>query len=349
MNRFQDMDEALSAYVDGEVTEDERRHIASRIEDSSAVREAYHELLRVRSGLVAVFDDMQRQAPPAPFKEEQGFSRRRLAPWAASLVAAAAVIVGALFIFNPGQTPQAAPLDLLQRAASQFEDIRSVELWGRLESPGVTALVEAFSDGEKKGDRDRSWQLPMRVLLDGENRALIQVAGDPGTSWGDGVALFGWDGKQSWIWECGSDEVKISPDSLFGLEIGDGHLDEEQLDLGGQRLIDFLSWGFVERLRGADENLSMREVTWPTDKRAGRRVFEMLSEDEDGKKGLAFSRTLITIDEKSELIERVVFEVNLAGFSLLKATLEVAEVDPASAAGLFDYGSHAPADARIVR
>ena len=51
---------------------------------------------------------------------------------------------------------------------------------------------------------------------------------------------------------------------------------------------------------------------------------------------MALHRTRVVIDPRADLIERVVFDVDFGGLSLLRLTSELVRIDQGLAAGVFD-------------
>lgn len=96
-NLKRDRFELLSAYLDGEVTADERRQVDQWLKDDPVVQQLYGRLLRLRQGVKGLPVPSE-QSVEAAVQQVFGRIRRRyqhLFAWGS--VAVAAVCVGALF------------------------------------------------------------------------------------------------------------------------------------------------------------------------------------------------------------------------------------------------------------
>ncbi|MCB1282631.1 MAG: hypothetical protein KDB18_14000, partial [Salinibacterium sp.] len=271
MIRDEDVDWKLEAYLDAELPPDESARMALLLEEDPDLGARFAHLQRTRDAGRAYFQSIMAGAPEVPSALQSAPQALALRPrvwrWAGVVAGAAAVLVAAVVVFSPSKQTHASPTVVLERALGRFGAFDSVELWGRLEMPGIAALMQAFNS-DPESSKSRSTTKTVRVLLDGQNRMLVQSSADVDEPFSAAHALVGSDGQTSWSWNPEEGEVEISPNSIFGLEVEGG------LELD-RPLIDYLRWGLFERLHSQSGDVDLREVTWPADRRAGRRVFEM--------------------------------------------------------------------------
>lgn len=118
--------ELLSAYLDGEVTADERRQVETWLDTDANTQRLYERLLMVRHSMSSM------PVPPSPQSTEQltngvfgKLERRRRHRWAWGGAAIAATVVGtvsALIPINLTSAPQ------LSKISESTDDVASVEV-----------------------------------------------------------------------------------------------------------------------------------------------------------------------------------------------------------------------------
>lgn len=295
---------------------------------------------------------------------------RRSGPRLMAVVGTAALVLlsaGAV-LFYPRPQVIASPVVSLHRAADNYERLADAELWIRIESQAIQALEGLFGGGGKSegsdpsdGDSEtgddegrdseesQSWfdLAPMRLLVQGRNRVLYQKVSDLNAPLDVFLEAGGFDGEEFWSYEMGSDKVVVAPNDGSGLDISldlEGGVRFEAEDLDFMR---FLSWGFLRDLQEANDHFEIRELTWPADDRAQRRVFrlERLKKGEGSQ--LIWGGATVTLDATEDIIERMVLDLSLGPVSLLSVTVEVAATNQGLAPEFFEFEAHVPEGIRV--
>ena len=331
MNRFDGPEEAVGAYIDGEVSDLERMEIRTLIDESDEWRLIHDELQRVRRATQALFSEVELMAPPAPLRRDR-FRRR---PWSygLGLVAAAAAILGFVFYFTPGETAAArTPIEVFKSAARRISGQNDVTLVGRIEFPGAQALIVSFG-GTSNGAS--ALGMNFRALVDHRNRYLLQAAEEADRAWSSDRSMSGYDGNTFWSFDASNGHVERSSEKPLTGDLRVSLAADGAQDFLKRPILDYLAWGFLEGLGGDHPAHRFREVTWPADRRAGRQVFELEAVDPPKKGGPVVSRLQVTVDPARDRVERLQIEASLAGFSLFRLILDVEAENSHPDAALF--------------
>jgi hypothetical protein len=268
------------------------------------------------------------------------FRKRSLLAALATAAALLLTVTGILLV--PRTRAVASPMVALGRATASYTEFEDVELWVRLESKAMDALNELLGGKIKINgeEMDPDGPMPMRVLIRGRDRLLFQRVADPGAPLASFEKIGGFDGETLWFYDPEDGFMSTYPAKTTeegGLSFDTGKLSIENLDL-----LRFLSWDFLQDLQ-EESTYEIREVTWPADDRAQRRVFRIEPRKEQGGRKVFWAGSTVTIDARRDLIERMVIELSLGPVSLLSAVVEVAATNQGLDPALFFYQSHVPA------
>ncbi|MCA8961440.1 MAG: zf-HC2 domain-containing protein [Planctomycetes bacterium] len=363
----------LSAYLDREVDASARTEVDRHLSDCAQCRDEYEALVTIRLATERMHADLIAAAPPMPdavrrrLRDAPGTmtepmndrpateNRRNLmrALTGIGLTAAAALIA---ILFWPSTPARATPNELLRRASALLLRHDNHEFLVTPDSDAIELLKKIFDGGAKKekeeereGDRDPG---RFRLIVAAPNRFLADWdVRDDHVELGDGLLAF--DGKECWTYDADRHAIQLlEPPTLDARKI---ELESGEIDLANADLMTFLSWGFIREMNEIGrEDGSVLELTGPYEERIGHRVFEfdvrrlrdpsVAARDEQ----ILEMRVRVTIDTRTELIERAVFELRLGGLSLLRLDAQLVRVDQVLPEGFFRYSTYARPDTEVL-
>lgn len=368
--------ELLSAYVDGELSPQEVMAVNEHLHGCPICRQERDSLLELKASLGEHYrqESLEDAAVPAHLMARFADSatpkpvgrRRTIMIRALSGAGAIAAAVFLIFTFIPQDGVIATPNELIQRASSHYLGLGDVEYRVTARSEALNLLQNVFGDSSKDEAAEtdsakkkssgpfRVWlRAPNRILVDqGEKRPIAQIQ-DP---------VFAFDGEQFWSYDAEKDVVELT--EAPRLEYSHGSMKFDSLDLGDINLIEYLSFGFLGRLQESDSGAGIRETTGPYEKRVGHRKFvvdlregvkekdqsesQEQSESAQEKRFLEIQAVLV-IDPRSDLIERVTFDFNLGGLSVITVVAELVQVNQGLPDSLFDYRTRVGPNTQVVR
>lgn len=334
----------VTAYLDGELGEDDVVRVRRHIEDCDSCGELHARLAKTREGLEELFRAELAGSPAAPtavsllacdpedVDEDSWLHRFRFAAVAAVIFA----IVGTV-VFWPGGNVEASPAaEVVERAASRFDRFEDVELWIRAELAG--------------GNPEKAQLLRLFVS---KEHGVAAYEGDG--SEGDGRALSGVMGEDAWEYDEERDAIVITPfeSGKISSALGQGDprsSEEKEEDPFGLTL---LSFGMVSRLNDEMEQYDLDEVTGPFHRRIGRRCFRLTPKEAKEDRSFSFEDLIptsitLTIDPTTDLVERIDYQIGLI-LVVLNISAEIAEVDQGLAPAMFDYRTHYGEDVEVIR
>lgn len=287
-----------------------------------------------RTALATAFRAQVAEAPPVPPRVRALAAARR--PWRrTALVSAAAVLLGAVGVsFFLPRRGDASPAVLLQRAANEYLDARDAKLIVTLESEALEFLASLSKDHEPG---ERVFQPRFHIHAMEPDKFVFY--GDPKNSEGSvsvSMPTCGFDGAQAWSYDAEKNEVSIAPP-------GEGS------HLAGLDLSTFLSFGFVRELVDQPDGYDLADSTGPSDRRAGRRVFELTPKSRAAADaGPVWTAAVLTLDPAEDRIEKCVLDVKIGPVNLFTCTIELEDVDTGVGAAYFGWAQHVRDGAKVV-
>jgi len=285
-----------------------------------------HEQDEAREALAETFRRSIGDAPPPPallLRKLDEAAPPRLFVRAPALASAAAILLLAIGLgLVPQREVDASPSAVLARASSRFLELEDARLRMTMQSGALDFLLSLSDehDPSRPGFRPTFWMLmqkPNRFLVWGEElESTVETK----------LQTSGFDGTTAWTYIEDENVVEIQT-------VADG------VGLGDLDLTEYLTFGFVRELQ-AQQEYDIEEVTGPADRRAGRRSFQLerLGEEE----GLVFEEATITIDARTELIERYRVDLQLGPFSLMTFEIELDTINRGVDPRRFRFEQHVP-------
>jgi hypothetical protein len=348
--------ENLSAYLDAELADEDAARIRRHVEACPACRGELDALRKTRRALAETFAETMANAPAprvlhAPPPSTEATARRprrrgRLIRLVTAVGIAAAVILA--LVLNLYHPPTAAAADeLLKRAAERHLALDDAEFFVTLESQLAQMLGKLFNAKPKKITKPAYF----RIVVKAPNRFLVHRVESVNSRKTKSGEVMGFDGRRGWKYDPEKGHVEVGRRGELTFKWGTGET-KLKTDLAKEDLLGFLSWDFVKSLGESDENYRITEVTGPFDRRIRRRVFRLepapKEPKKDGKKQWVFARTVLTIDPSRNMIEKMVFDIDLSGLSILRVKLELAEINTGYEETDFGYRSYAPPGTPVV-
>jgi len=332
----------LSAYLDNELDADASGALRIHLEVCPACREVLEDLEATRGALGRTFTETMASAPPPPPAMRPAARKTGRLRWIAALGAVAAVLVIAVFhIYEP---KEAAAADLLKQAAGRHLKLEDVEFFATVESELFQTLGRLFDVKPKKHTKPTY----LRILAAAPDRLVIHDVENLNTREIKSGEVVGYRGQAAWKYDAKKGHVVVGkPDEItFGFLGGSTRIKKGP---GQADLFKSLSWDFVRSMAENEDDQRITEITGPFDRRIGRRVFRIEPKPGDtGKTQWVWGRAVLTINPGENLIEKMVFDLDFSGVSLLRITLELAEANPGLADAVFDYRTYAPPDTPVV-
>jgi len=348
--------ENLSAYLDAELPDEDAARIRHHVEACPACRGELAALVRTREALAATFAEAMANAPAPPVSTATsppatGSARRprhrgRLIRLITGTGIAAAVVLA--LVLNLYHPPTAAAADeLLKRAAERHLGLEDAEFFVTLESQLAQMLGKLFNAKPRKISEPAYF----RIVVQAPNRFLVHEVQSVNSRKMKSGEVMGFDGRRGWKYDPEKGRVEVGKRGELTFKWGAGET-KLKTDLAKQDLLGFLSWDFVKSLGESHEKYRITEVTGPFDRRIRRRVFRLepapKEPTEAAKKQWVFARTVLTIDPSRDMIEKMVFDIDLSGLSILRVKLELAEINAGYEATDFGYRTYAPPGTPVV-
>ncbi len=256
-------------------------------------------------------------------------------------MAASLVVLAVGFVFFPQKDVNASPLMLLSRANDRYQNFKDVELWIRVESQALTALEGLFGKEKDSAEKKKGSSLPkMRLFVDGPSHLLYQTVSSFDAPRDEFESVTGFDGVSRWSYDPEDGFVLRSEES--GLDSALLKQDEEHIRPDNINFIKFFSWDFMRDLSEEENKYVIEEITWPSDRRAARRVFRITRSSNEEKNEVIWAGATVTIDPVEDLIEKMVIDLSWGPVSILSLTMEVARIDAGLDEKFFDISTHVP-------
>jgi len=345
--------ENLSAYLDAELPAEEATAIRRHLEDCAACRRELDALARTRRTLAETFAETMAGAPAPPARtgarpaaaakgRPAGRRGRLIRLVTAAGLAAAVILALVLNLYHP---PTAAAADeLLKRAAERHLTLEDAEFFVTLESQLAQVLGTLFDAKPRKITEPGHF----RIVVKAPNRFLVHEVESAISRTMKSGEVMGFDGRNGWKYDPTKGRVEVGRRGEMRFKWGAGET-KLKTDLEKDDLLGFLSWDFVKSLGESHRRYRITEVTGPFDRRIGRRVFRLEPAPKASEtKQWVFARTVLTIDPSRDMIEKMVFDIDLSGLSLLRITLELAEINTGYEEADFSYRTYAPPGTPVV-
>lgn len=289
-----------------------------------------------RDALARYFRSSIDGAPPVPEKlRALGAREVRTDPGVRGLLripalasAAAIMLLAVGLALVPQREVDASPAAVLQRASDRFLELEDALLRLSIVSDALSFLV---SLSDQHDDSRPAFEPEFWVLVQQPNRFLMWGE-ETGSTVETSLQTSGFDGATAWTYLEKENVVELQT-----VEPGEG--------VAAMNLTEYLSFGFIRELQ-AQEKYDIEETTGPADRRAGRRTFRLEQLDENGApdrgEGPIFEEATITVDERTDLIEKYQVDMRLGPFSLFGFRLELAEVNRGIDSRRFRFDRHVP-------